>query len=106
VNSLRIKEFHVVEILLCQGNQGDKSKSIALFQNEGLISVPTECFVAVALLSLQKTFAADASLSGRASWRRPMSRLGQQEVGHEGVVTGRDDFSLCSPNLLAPGSPL
>ena len=66
MNSLRIKEFHVVEILLCQGNQGDKSKSIALFQNEGLISVQTECF-AVALLSLQKTFAADASLSGRAS---------------------------------------
>ncbi|MGE7112126.1 hypothetical protein [Lysinibacillus sp. NPDC047702] len=30
----------------------------------------------------------------------------QQEVGHEGVVTGRDDFSLRSPNLLAPGSPL
>ncbi|WP_286925301.1 hypothetical protein [Lysinibacillus sp. UBA6686] len=37
---------------------------------------------------------------------RPMSRLGQQEVGHEGVVTGRDDFSLCSPKLLAPWSHL
>jgi len=57
--------LHVVEILLCQWNQGDNLKSIALFQNEGLISVPTECFVAVALLSLQKTFAADASLSRR-----------------------------------------
>jgi len=22
-----------------------------------------------------------------------MSRLGQQDVGHEGVITGRDDFS-------------
>ena len=64
--------------------------------------------VAVALLSLQKTFAADASLSRRAELpgERPMSRLGQQEVGHEGVVTGRDDFSLCSPNLLAPWSHL
>jgi len=40
------------------------------------------------------------------SWGRPMSRLGQQEVGHEGVVTGRDDFSLRSPNLLTPGSHL
>ncbi|GAB0167066.1 hypothetical protein LSPCS325_05030 [Lysinibacillus sp. CTST325] len=26
-----------------------------------------------------------------------MSRLGQQDVGHEGVITGRDDFSLRSP---------
>ncbi|AVK83956.1 hypothetical protein C3943_10425 [Lysinibacillus sp. B2A1] len=25
-----------------------------------------------------------------------MSRLGQQEVGHEGVITGRDAFSLRS----------
>ncbi|KMY29598.1 hypothetical protein ACZ11_21135 [Lysinibacillus xylanilyticus] len=25
-----------------------------------------------------------------------MSRLGQQDVGHEGVITGRDDFSLRS----------
>jgi len=26
-----------------------------------------------------------------------MSRLGQQDVGHEGVITGRDGFSLRSP---------
>ncbi|MEY9977005.1 hypothetical protein ABH968_001951 [Lysinibacillus sp. RC79] len=26
-----------------------------------------------------------------------MSRLGQKDVGHEGVITGRDDFSLRSP---------
>ncbi|KMY29793.1 hypothetical protein ACZ11_22180 [Lysinibacillus xylanilyticus] len=25
-----------------------------------------------------------------------MSRLGQQDVGHEGVITGRDGFSLRS----------
>ncbi|MGY3186098.1 hypothetical protein ACVWXS_000799 [Lysinibacillus sp. TE18511] len=25
-----------------------------------------------------------------------MSRLGQMDVGHEGVITGRDVFSLCS----------
>ncbi|MFB7159468.1 hypothetical protein [Lysinibacillus sp. NPDC056232] len=25
-----------------------------------------------------------------------MSRLGQHDVGHEGVITGRDDFSLRS----------
>ncbi|MGE7131511.1 hypothetical protein [Lysinibacillus xylanilyticus] len=25
-----------------------------------------------------------------------MSRLGQKDVGHEGVITGRDDFSLRS----------
>ncbi|MGE7113911.1 hypothetical protein [Lysinibacillus sp. NPDC047702] len=30
----------------------------------------------------------------------------QQEVGHEGVVTGRDAFSLRSPYMLAPGSHL
>jgi len=39
---------------------------MALRKNEWLISVPAESFVAVALLSLQKTFAADASLSRRA----------------------------------------
>jgi len=44
-----------------------------------------------------KTFVADASLTHRASWGRPMSRLGQQDVGHEGVITGCDDFSLRSP---------
>ncbi|GAB0167569.1 hypothetical protein LSPCS325_10060 [Lysinibacillus sp. CTST325] len=26
-----------------------------------------------------------------------MSRLGQHDVGHEGVITGRDGFSLRSP---------
>ncbi|MEY9972380.1 hypothetical protein ABH966_002754 [Lysinibacillus sp. RC46] len=26
-----------------------------------------------------------------------MSRLGQRDVGHEGVITGRDGFSLRSP---------
>ncbi|GAB0171373.1 hypothetical protein LSPCS325_48100 [Lysinibacillus sp. CTST325] len=26
-----------------------------------------------------------------------MSRLGQHDVGHEGVITGRDSFSLRSP---------
>ncbi|MFJ8101254.1 hypothetical protein [Lysinibacillus sp. NPDC096212] len=26
-----------------------------------------------------------------------MSRLGQHDVGHEGVITGRDAFSLRSP---------
>jgi len=26
----------------------------------------------------------------KASSERPMSRLGQQDVGHEGVITGRD----------------
>ncbi|MGE7091218.1 hypothetical protein ACQKII_07080 [Lysinibacillus sp. NPDC048646] len=47
-----------------------------------------------------------------------MSRLGQQmfyvakakrqlqDVGHEGVVTGCDTFSLRSSNGLAPGSHL
>jgi len=30
------------------------------------------------------------------SWGRPMSRLGQQDVSHEGVITGRDAFSLRS----------
>jgi len=62
--------------------QGDKLKSITLFQDEGLISVLTECFVAVALLSLQKTFAADASLSRRASWGRPMSRFTRVPGSH------------------------
>ena len=32
-----------------------------------------------------------------------MSRLGQQEVGHEGVVTGRDAFSLRSPSMPLQG---
>ena len=36
---------------------------MALWQNEGLISVPAGRFVADASLSLQKTFVADASLS-------------------------------------------
>ncbi|MFB7159511.1 hypothetical protein [Lysinibacillus sp. NPDC056232] len=30
-----------------------------------------------------------------------MSRLGQQKVGHEGVITGRDAFSLRSSTPLA-----
>ncbi|MGA3599478.1 hypothetical protein ACPCXA_05180 [Lysinibacillus agricola] len=42
-------------------------------------------------------FVADASLSRRASFLgRPMSRLGQRDVGHEGVITGRDVLSLRS----------
>ncbi|MFJ7981057.1 hypothetical protein ACIQ1D_12280 [Lysinibacillus xylanilyticus] len=32
-----------------------------------------------------------------------MSRLGQQDVGHEGVITGRDDFSLRSPMCSLQG---
>jgi hypothetical protein len=39
-----------------------------LRQNEWLISVPTGSFVAAALLSLQKTFVADASLSTEQSF--------------------------------------
>jgi len=68
-----------------------------------LISVPTGRFVAV------------ATLSHRASWGRPMIRFvvavamlshrkhplrcrvsGQYDVGHEGVITGCDAFSLRS----------
>jgi len=37
-----------------------------------------------------------AFAQSKASWGRPMSRLGQQDVGHEGVITGRDGFSLRS----------
>ncbi|MEY9977519.1 hypothetical protein [Lysinibacillus sp. RC79] len=33
-------------------------------------------------------------------------RQQQQDVGHEGVITGRDGFSLRSPAKLAPGSHL
>jgi len=32
----------------------------------------------------------------RFGWGRPMSRLGRHDVGHEGVITGRDVFSLRS----------
>ncbi|MFB7158349.1 hypothetical protein [Lysinibacillus sp. NPDC056232] len=32
-----------------------------------------------------------------------MSRLGQHEVGHEGVITGRDVLSLRSPNCSLQG---
>ncbi len=39
----------------------------------------------------------------RASWGRPMSRLGQQDVGHEGVITGRDALSLRSPIAYPQG---
>jgi len=31
-----------------------------------------------------------------------MSRLGQHDVGHEGVITGRDAFSLRSSIMLIP----
>ncbi|WP_169776095.1 hypothetical protein [Lysinibacillus xylanilyticus] len=33
-----------------------------------------------------------------------MSRLGQQDVGHEGVITGRDGFSLRSSIRWSPRS--
>ena len=60
-----------------------------------MISVPTGRFVAVALLSLQKTFVAVASLSHR---KHPLRcRVsGQHDVGHEGVITGCDALSLRS----------
>ncbi|GAB0167505.1 hypothetical protein LSPCS325_09420 [Lysinibacillus sp. CTST325] len=32
-----------------------------------------------------------------------MSRLGQHDVGHEGVITGRDGFSLRSPMCSLQG---
>ncbi|MFT9817922.1 hypothetical protein [Lysinibacillus sp. NPDC056185] len=32
-----------------------------------------------------------------------MSRLGQHDVGHEGVITGRDAFSLRSPMCSLQG---
>ncbi|WP_161804472.1 hypothetical protein [Lysinibacillus xylanilyticus] len=32
-----------------------------------------------------------------------MSRLGQQDVGHEGVITRRDAFSLRSPMCSLQG---
>ena len=43
-------------------------KKYSPFSKRGVISVPTECFVAVALLSLQKTFVADASLRAEQSF--------------------------------------
>jgi len=69
-----LKYYYVNEIKVT------KLKSISLFQNNGLISVLLECFVAVALLSLQKTFAADASLSRRASWGASDQPLGATDV--------------------------
>jgi len=68
-------------------------------------------FVADALLSLQKTFVvAVASLSHRAKlpagvrWAASLRYKvsGQQDVGHEGVITGRDAFSLRSSISLIP----
>jgi len=32
-----------------------------------------------------------------SDWRRPMSRLGLHDVGHEGVITGRDDAFVPLP---------
>jgi hypothetical protein len=37
------------------------------------------------------------------SWGRPMSRLGQHDVGHEGVITGCDALSLRSPSCSLQG---
>jgi len=39
----------------------------------------------------------DFRSSWALSWGRPMSHLGQQDVGHEGVITGCDALSLRSP---------
>ncbi|MEY9973955.1 hypothetical protein ABH966_004361 [Lysinibacillus sp. RC46] len=33
-----------------------------------------------------------------------MSRLGKHDVGHEGVITGRDGFKPSFPYVLAQGS--
>jgi len=51
-----------------------------------LISVPTGRFYRCRFAFAQS----------KASWGRPMSRLGQPDAGHEGVITGRDGFSLRS----------
>ncbi len=32
----------------------------------------------------------------RSDWERPMNCSAQKDVGHEGVITGRDAFSLRS----------
>jgi len=52
-----------------------------------------------ALLLLRYAFA-----QSKAFWGCPMSRLGQHEVSHEGVTTGRDGFSLRS-SIADPQEP-
>jgi len=71
---------------------------MALLQNEGLISVSTGA------LLLRATLSRRAELPGCVRWAVSLRcRVsGQQDVGHEGVITGRDAFSLRSSISLIP----
>jgi len=69
---------------------------------EGLISVTTGCFVAVAQL---KHCCCRTEQSFLRASDEPLgpTNVKRQDVGHEGVITGRDGFSLRFPIINPQG---